>query len=175
MNPRRHGKLLTTTAVVAAFIMVLEPYSSALAMRGGAARGGHPNTGAGHSMSANRNVGGNAAASRNANVSRNANRNANVNRNVSRNVDVNRNVNRNADVNRNVNRNVNANRTVGTGGWARPSGYWWRPGGAVAAGAAVGFVTAATAAAWAGPAPAPNMCWYYTDSGRTQGFWDACP
>ena len=60
------------------------------------------------------------------------------------------------------------------GGWARPGRYWWRPGGAIAAGAAIGFVTAATAAAWAGPAPAPNMCWYYTDASRTQGFWDYC-
>src|SRR5262245_36043618 len=60
------------------------------------------------------------------------------------------------------------------GGWGRPAGYWWRPGGAIAAGAAIGFVTAATAAAWAGAPPAPNMCWYYTDPSRTQGFWDAC-
>src|SRR5262249_52740429 len=60
------------------------------------------------------------------------------------------------------------------GGWARPAGYWWRPGGAIAAGAAIGFVTAATAVAWAGAPPAPNMCWYYTDPSRTQGFWDAC-
>lgn len=59
--------------------------------------------------------------------------------------------------------------------WVRPTGYWWRPGGAIAAGAAIGFVGAATAAAWAGAAPGPNMCWYYTDSSRTQGFWDACP
>lgn len=59
--------------------------------------------------------------------------------------------------------------------WSRPAGFWWRPGGAVAAGAAIGFVTAATAAAWAGAAPGPNMCWYYTDSTRTRGFWDACP
>jgi hypothetical protein len=59
--------------------------------------------------------------------------------------------------------------------WARPGNYWWRPGGAIAAGAALGFVTAATAVAWAGAAPAPNMCWYYTDPSRTQGFWDSCP
>src|SRR5215475_14027420 len=61
------------------------------------------------------------------------------------------------------------------GRWARPAGYWWRPGTAVAAGAAIGFVSAATAVAWAGAAPAPGMCWYYTDATRTQGFWDACP
>jgi hypothetical protein len=60
------------------------------------------------------------------------------------------------------------------GGWARPA-YRWGPGGAIAAGAAIGFVGAATAAAWAGAAPGPNLCLYYTDPSRTQGFWDACP
>ena len=58
--------------------------------------------------------------------------------------------------------------------WARPAHYGWPRGGAIAAGAAIGFVTAATAAAWAGAAPAPGMCWYYTDPSRTQGFWDYC-
>ena len=58
--------------------------------------------------------------------------------------------------------------------WARPGHYYWPRGGAIAAGAAIGFVTAATAAAWAGAAPAPGMCWYYTDPSRTQGFWDYC-
>ncbi|MCP1902947.1 hypothetical protein ACVIHI_004699 [Bradyrhizobium sp. USDA 4524] len=60
------------------------------------------------------------------------------------------------------------------GGWARPGWYGWPVGGAVAAGAAIGFVSAASAAAWAGPAPAAGMCWYYTDPSRTQGFWDYC-
>jgi hypothetical protein len=59
--------------------------------------------------------------------------------------------------------------------WVRPAHYRWRPGGAIAAGAAIGFLSAATAAAWAGAAPGPNMCWYYTDPSRTQGFWDVCP
>jgi hypothetical protein len=63
---------------------------------------------------------------------------------------------------------------VGRGGWVRPGSYGWPRGGAIAAGAAIGFVTAATAAAWAGAAPAPGMCWYYTDPSRTQGFWDYC-
>ena len=64
---------------------------------------------------------------------------------------------------------------VGRGGaWARPGYYRWPRGGAIAAGAAIGFVTAATAAAWAGAAPGPGMCWYYTDPSRTQGFWDYC-
>jgi hypothetical protein len=70
--------------------------------------------------------------------------------------------------------NVVRNRTVvgARGGWARP--YRWPRGGAIAAGAAIGFVTAATAAAWAGAPPASGMCWYYTDPSRTQGFWDYC-
>ena len=64
---------------------------------------------------------------------------------------------------------------AGRGRWARPGWYRWPVGGAIAAGAAIGFVTAATAVAWAGAAPAPGMCWYYTDPSRTQGFWDYCP
>jgi hypothetical protein len=59
--------------------------------------------------------------------------------------------------------------------WRRPAAYWWRPGTALAVGAAVGFVTATAAAAYAGSPPAPNYCWYYTDPSRTKGFWDACP
>jgi hypothetical protein len=59
--------------------------------------------------------------------------------------------------------------------WARPAAYGWPRGGAIAAGAAIGVVTAATAAAWAGAAPAPGMCWYYTDPYRRAGFWDYCP
>jgi hypothetical protein len=89
------------------------------------------------------------------------------------------------NINRNVNRNVYRNANVYRGGvhrggayygnWARPGWYRWGAGGAVAAGAALGFVSAAAAASWAGAAPGPNLCWYYTDSSRRQGFWDACP
>jgi hypothetical protein len=60
------------------------------------------------------------------------------------------------------------------GGWARPGWYRWGPGGAIAAGAALGFVAAGAAVAYGSP-PAPGMCWYYTDMTRTQGFWDYCP
>ena len=63
----------------------------------------------------------------------------------------------------------------GAARWARPGWYRWPAGGAIAAGAAIGFVAAASAAAYAGAAPAPGMCWYYTDPSRTQGFWDSCP
>jgi hypothetical protein len=58
--------------------------------------------------------------------------------------------------------------------YVRPA-YRWGPSGAIAAGAAIGFVAAATAASWAGAPPAPGYCWYYTDPSRTQGFWDVCP
>ena len=60
------------------------------------------------------------------------------------------------------------------GGWARPGWYRWGPGGAIAAGAAVGVLAAGAAAAYAGSAPAPGLCWYYTDPSYRNGFWDAC-
>jgi hypothetical protein len=66
-------------------------------------------------------------------------------------------------------------RPVRVGGVYRPAGAWWRPGGAIAAGAAIGFVAAATAATWAGSPPSPGYCWYYTDESRRSGFWDVCP
>jgi hypothetical protein len=114
---------------------------------------------------------GGARVNRNVNM----NRNFNVNRNVNRNVRVNRNIN----VNRNVvrgGRGLYTGRYVYRGGrWARPRNYWWPIGGAVAAGAALGFATAGVATAWAGPAPGPGYCWYYTDPSRRQGFWDQCP
>jgi hypothetical protein len=61
------------------------------------------------------------------------------------------------------------------GSWVRPRRYSWRPGGAIAAGAALGFVAAASAASWAGPPPSSGLCWYYTDWTQRQGFWDFCP
>jgi hypothetical protein len=73
--------------------------------------------------------------------------------------------------------NVVVGRTtvVRPGAWARPSWYRWGPGGAIAAGAALGFVAAGAAVAFAGAPPVPGYCWYYTDMSKTQGFWDACP
>jgi hypothetical protein len=59
--------------------------------------------------------------------------------------------------------------------WVRPPGYYWRPGGAIAAGAAIGFIAATSVGAYAGVAPGPGYCWYYTDPSMTQGFWDVCP
>jgi hypothetical protein len=60
------------------------------------------------------------------------------------------------------------------GGWARPGGYWWPSGGAIAAGAAIGVLAAGAAVAYAGRPPAPGLCWYYTNPSYRSGFWDAC-
>ena len=63
---------------------------------------------------------------------------------------------------------------VVVGGWRRPY-YGWAPGGAIAAGAAIGVLSAAAAAAYAStPAPARGLCWYYTNPSDTAGFWDVC-
>lgn len=145
--------------------------------RGGGARGAHmggARVGGAH-MNRGAHMSRSAGASRSRSASHSTARSAN--RTGARTGTANRNVNRNANrnVNRNVNRTVNRNVNVNRGAWNRPSGYWWRPGAAVAAGAALGWVSATAAAAYAGAAPGPNMCWYYTDASRTQGFWDACP
>src|SRR5712671_20421 len=131
MMTRRTLSVLTKAAIVAGIFTVTGPYPPAFAsplgitraaieaddgmvlevrFRGGGAR-------VGHSALGNRNV--------------NVNRNVNANRNV--------NVNRNVSVNRNVVRNRTVvNRNVVRTAWVRP-GYRWRPGGAIVAGAAIGF------------------------------------
>lgn len=157
--------------MTAATLMAMQPGSSALASPFGATRAAVQSQDMSIEQVAFRRSGMRAGGFRAAGVRRGnigVGRNLNVNRN--RSVNVNRNVNRNANVNRNVNRTV-----VRTGAWVRPARYTWRPGAAVAAGAAIGFVSAASVAAWAGAAPGPNMCWYYTDASHHQGFWDACP
>ncbi|MBY3178134.1 hypothetical protein HFO27_26435 [Rhizobium leguminosarum] len=52
---------------------------------------------------------------------------------------------------------------------------YWRPGTAIAAGAAIGFVAGAAAVSLAGTPPQSGQCWYYTSPARTTGFWDVCP
>jgi hypothetical protein len=61
------------------------------------------------------------------------------------------------------------------GSWVRPSSYWWRPGAAVAAGAAASWIGEEAVASSVGPAPGPDMCYFYTDTTKTAGFWDICP
>jgi hypothetical protein len=127
---------------------------------------------------ARRAVGG-AGGARTANVSRGHHgaggaRTANVSRghHVNRNANINRNVN----VNRTVNRNVNVNRAVvgiGGVGLVRPVRPWVRRPyyGTFVAGVALGTIIAATAIP---PAPSSDLCWYWSNSSHTRGYWDYC-
>jgi hypothetical protein len=82
-----------------------------------------------------------------------------------------------AGVNRNVNRNVNINRNiarVGVGGAAIGAVRPWvrRPYfGTVVAGVALGTIIAATTIP---RAPSSDLCWYWSNSSRTRGYWDYC-
>jgi|HubBroStandDraft_6_1064221.scaffolds.fasta_scaffold161305_1 hypothetical protein len=89
------------------------------------------------------------------------------------------NVGRTGGINRNVNidRNVNINRNiarVGVGGVAVGAVRPWvrRPYfGTVVAGVALGTIIAATTIP---PAPSSGLCWYWSNSSRTRGYWDYC-
>lgn len=48
--------------------------------------------------------------------------------------------------------------------------YWGR----VVAGVTIGTVIAATAAAVAPTPPSPELCWFWSDSTKTKGYWDYC-
>ena len=92
-----------------------------------------------------------------------------------RSVGVKRNIHRNVKINQSVNRKVSVPRIlVRKRAWVRPARYWWSPGQAIAAGAAVGVATAPVARRWAGAAPSPAMCWFFTGQGLRRGFWDWC-
>ena len=83
----------------------------------------------------------------------------------------------NRDINRNVNRNVNINRNiarVGVGGVAVGAVRPWvrRPYfGTVVAGVTLGTIIAASTIP---PAPSSGLCWYWSNSSRTRGYWDYC-
>ena len=119
----------------------------------------------------------------NMNHNMNGNHNFNGTNNFNHNANINHNNNFNHNANVNVNRNVNVNGHCQHwnggycgnyhGGWNRS--YGWLPGGAIATGAAIGFIAAGTAVAWAPPPPYPGLCWYYTDASQQNGFWDSCP
>lgn len=100
---------------------------------------------------------------------------------------VNRPVNRPGHVNRPVNRPAHVHRPANRPGYAhRPGGgniivnrpirgWAYRPYfGTVVGGIALGSVIAATTAGVAPAAPGPNMCWYWTDPARINGYWDYC-
>jgi hypothetical protein len=71
---------------------------------------------------------------------------------------------------------VNKNIYVNEGGknwyvkrWNRKPYY-----GNVIAGVALGTLIGVTAAGMAPVAPAPDLCWYWTNPSRNQGYWDYC-
>ncbi len=53
----------------------------------------------------------------------------------------------------------------------------WRPRphyGAFVAGVALGALVTVAVAGAAPAQPAPNVCWYWQDPARTEGYWDYC-
>jgi hypothetical protein len=53
----------------------------------------------------------------------------------------------------------------------------WRPRphyGALVAGVALGALVTVAVVGSAPAAPASNVCWYWQDPARTQGYWDYC-
>jgi hypothetical protein len=83
----------------------------------------------------------------------------------------------NRNINRNVNRNVNINRNiarVGVGGVAVGAVRPWvrRPYfGTVVAGVTLGTIIAASTIP---PVPSSGLCWFWSNSSRTRGYWDYC-
>jgi len=100
--------------------------------------------------------------------------------NVNRGHHANRNLNANRNINRNINRNVNINRgVVGVGrvgvgaAVVRPVRPWVRRPyyGTVIAGITLGTIIAATTIP---AAPSSELCWYWSNSSHTRGYWDYC-
>jgi hypothetical protein len=94
----------------------------------------------------------------------------NKNVHVSKNVKVSKNikVNKNIKINKNVyvKKNVYVSKNVYVKNWARKPYY-----GNVIAGVALGTILAATAVP---AAPAPDLCWYWTNPSKNRGYWDYC-
>lgn len=77
----------------------------------------------------------------------------------------------------NVNRNTNVNvRRTNVNVVTRPVRVWGaRPYyGTIVGGVALGTVIAVAAANAAPTPPAPGLCWYWSDSSKTKGYWDYC-
>ncbi len=102
--------------------------------------------------------------------------NVNINRNVStrkvrtKSVNINRPGNRpgNRHPHVTIDRDININRTV-----VRPVRPWIRRPyfGTVVAGITLGTIIAVSAAP---VPPSPDLCWFWTNSSQTQGYWDYC-
>ncbi len=99
---------------------------------------------------------GNAKGNRGGGGKQNANRNNN-----------NRQSNKNFKNNNNRNKNVNVRVNVRpVRGWVRRPYY-----GTVVGGVALGAIIAASTIP---VAPAPGLCWYWTDATQSNGYWDYC-
>jgi hypothetical protein len=76
-------------------------------------------------------------------------------------------------VNRNTNVNVRRTNVTAVGrpvrGWSARPHY-----GTIVAGVALGTVIGVAVANAAPTPPAANLCWYWSDASRTQGYWDYC-
>lgn len=88
-------------------------------------------------------------------------------------------VNRTTSVTRRstVNRRANVNvRRTNVNVVRRPVRVWApRPYyGSVVGGVALGAIIVAAAASVAPAAPAPGLCWFWSDATQTQGYWDYC-
>jgi hypothetical protein len=83
-------------------------------------------------------------------------------------------VSRHTNVNVNRRTSVNVNRNVRVG--VRPVRAWGaRPYyGTIVGGVALGSLIVASSMGVAPVAPAPNMCWFWTDSSQMSGYWDYC-
>jgi hypothetical protein len=85
--------------------------------------------------------------------------------------DKNWNKNKNWNKSKNWNKHYYNNKKVVV---VRPYRKWYkRPYyGTVVGGIALGTILGA--AAYAATPPAPNLCWYWANPARTQGYWDYC-
>ena len=94
--------------------------------------------------------------------------------NVNRRTNINVNQRTNVNVNKRTNINVNAGRNVNV--VRRPVRVWApRPYyGTIVGGVALGTMIAVTTMGAAPAVPAPNMCWFWTDSAQMSGYWDYC-
>ena len=79
-----------------------------------------------------------------------------------------------ADKNKHNDKNWNKNWNNKNVVVVRPYRKWYkRPYyGTIIGGVALGTVLGA--AAYAATPPAPNLCWYWADPARSQGYWDYC-
>lgn len=116
--------------------------------------------------------GGGGRVARTARVSRSAHVGRRTNVRTARTTNAVRRTNVSANRRTNVVNRTNINRRV----VVRPVRPWVRRPyyGRVVAGVALGSVILATAAGVAPAAPGPNLCWFWSNSSRTRGYWDYC-